>query len=346
MSKINIIVPVYNVDKYLDAFFESLLNQTFQDYTLFVIDDCSTDNSSEIVKLYKQRFGEKLLYFRNEKNMLLGKTRNRGLEEAEKFESEYTTFLDSDDWIDACFLENLYHAAIQQDCDIVICGIQRFEDTTNRHICTESVNGPTVRRTDLFQFDELAYINPAVYNKLFRSSKIKGYRFRPMKRSEDTCYFFEILPEMNSLIYTNKATYHYRIRESSLTGTFGNDVCKSMYDGFKDMYKLYQMPKYIGYKEMFETQVFIRCAVGGVCRASFSDMRTTWKNAKEAYSYMNIYMPDWRKNKYLCFCKMHNGNWKQFALKCCALAYKCHLFGIVVWCYYFFLKILKKDVRM
>lgn len=346
MSKINIIVPVYNVADYLDAFFESLLAQTFQDYTLFIVNDCSTDSSKDIILSYQERMNDKLLYFENNENIKAGRTRNRGLEESEKCESEYTTFLDSDDWIEPDFLEHLYMTAVQKQCDLVVCGIERFEDGTNKRICVEAVNGPVEPVTNLKDFDELAYIDPSPGNKLYKSSKIKGYRFLSLKRSEDTCYFFEILPSLSSIVYTNKVAYHYRLNTNSSTGAFEFDVCQSMFDGFRKMYKLYERDEYIPFKEMFQVQIFIRSGCGGVCRASFSNMKNVRKNVRETYKYMNDVMPSWKNNRYLTLGKRRSKNIKQLALKCCALMYKLHIFGLFVWIYYFMLNVLKKDVRM
>jgi glycosyltransferase involved in cell wall biosynthesis len=345
MAKINIVIPVYNMEKYLDEFFESVLKQSFKDYLLFVVNDCSTDESKTIIDKWKQQFGDKLIYLENKENIKLGLTRNHGLEETEKYPSEYTAFLDSDDWIEPDYLESMYSKAKEYDADMVICGMRRFEDSTNKTVCIEAVSGPTDCIYDVENYDELAYMNPAAYNKLYKSECIKGYRFMPLKRSEDTCYLFDIIPNIKSIIYTNKVSYHYRLRDNSITGSIGHEVCVSMFDGFKALYQKYTQEEYLPYKEMFETQIFIRSAVGGVCRATFADFKAMKSNINETYVFMNKTMPDWKRNRYLIFGKKRSRTIKQFMLKGCALLYRLHMFWIFVYVYYFVSKVLKKDIR-
>lgn len=345
MCKINVIIPVYNTAQYLNQFFSSVYGQTFKDYLLFVVNDCSTDSSKEIIEKWKAKFGKRLLYFENDENIKLGLTRNHGLEEAEKYPSEYTAFLDSDDWIEADYLESMYARAAECRADMVICGMRRFEDVSDRTVCVEAVSGSSQYIDDVENYDEWAYMNPAVYNKLYRSEIIRGYRFMPLKRSEDTCYLFDIIPNIRSVAYTNKISYHYRLRKNSITGAIGRDVCQSMFDGFETLYRKYGQDTYIPYKEMFETQIFIRCAVGGVCRASFADFATMPENIREVYVFMNRVMPDWKYNKYLSFGEKQSQNMKQLALKGCALLYRVHMFWLFVVVYYFTSQVIKKDIR-
>lgn len=345
-GKVNIIVPMYNVSKYLPAFLDSVLKQTYEHYRMYVVDDCSTDNSVEILNEYMSRFEGRLLYLSNDKNEKSGQTRNHGLDEAEKYPAEYTTFLDADDVIAPDFLKSMINKAEETDADMVICGMERIEDITGKVICTEAVNGAE-KCTDIQKLkDNMAFINPAVYNKLFRTSCIRGVRFKSMLRSEDTCYLLEILPNLRSVAYTNKVGYWYRVRNDSLTGAFGENVCRSMFWGFAEIEKLYKQSRYLPYYEVLETQVFIRCLVGGVCRASFSDMKKKRTNIREAYTYMNATFPLWKKNRYLSVGKYKSKNKKEMALKICAYMYHTHTFGLFVWAYYVMLKIFKRDVRM
>lgn len=345
-GEVNIIVPMYNVSRYLPAFLESVLRQTYEHYRIYVVDDCSTDNSVEILNKYRIRFEGRLLYMANEKNEKSGQTRNYGLEEAEKYPAEYTTFLDSDDIIMPDFLESMIRKAQDTKADMVICGIERIEDVTGKIICTEAVNGAE-RCSDIQKMkDDMAFVNPAVYNKLFRTECIRGVRFKRMLRSEDTCYLLEILPKLRTIAYTNQVGYKYRVRHDSLTGAFRESICVSMFQGFAEMAKLYKEQEYLQYYEVLEMQVFIRCLIGGVCRASFSDMKRIKVHVSEAYSYMNATFPLWTKNRYLSAGKRRSKNKKEIALKICAYMYRTHTFGIFVWVYYIMLKIFKMDVRM
>jgi glycosyltransferase involved in cell wall biosynthesis len=345
MAKINIVIPVYNMEKYLDEFFESVLKQSFKDYLLFVVNDCSTDESKNIIDKWKQQFGDKLIYLENTENIKLGLTRNHGLEEAEKYPSEYIAFLDSDDWIESDYLESMYNKAKEYDADMVICGMRRFEDSTNKTVCIEAVSGPKDCIYDVEHYDELAFMNPSVYNKLYKSECVKGFRFMSLKRAEDTCYLFDIIPNIKSMVYTNTVLYHYRLRNNSITGASGRDVCQSIYGGLEKIYQKYNRPEYKPFKEIFEAQIFIRGPIGGAVRACFADFGSMSEVTHEAYDFMNRVVPGWKHNSYLAFGKKRSISMKHFMIKCCALLYRLQMFWIFVYVYYFVSKVLKMDIR-
>lgn len=121
MPKISIIIPVYNVEKYLPRCIDSILNQNFQDFELIMINDGSKDNSLEIMKNYQPN--PKIRIF-DQKNVGPALTRNKGLQEAK---GKYIMFIDSDDYINQNYLKNYYEAAIEKDYDLVIGGYQKVQ---------------------------------------------------------------------------------------------------------------------------------------------------------------------------------------------------------------------------
>ena len=144
MNSINAIIPIYNAERYLPALFDSLLEQTFQDFVLILVDDCSTDDSEEIIRSYQEKFNNTYVYIKNSVNVKQGENRNIGIRESLKYPAKYTTFLDADDWLEKDFFEQLFSTAESKNADIAICGIQRNEDGTNRIICNEAVDGKEV----------------------------------------------------------------------------------------------------------------------------------------------------------------------------------------------------------
>lgn len=346
MSKVNIIIPIYNSEEYLDEFFCSIINQDFDDFNLYVVNDCSTDNSKAKILKYKSILGGKLIYIENSTNLMLSGARNVGLDFSDISPSEYVIFLDPDDWIDYDFLSSLVTKADREQLDITICGMERFDDETGKRICLEMVDFPDRIITAPHEYSDFAYINPSVCNKLFRYHVIKGIRFRNILRSEDTCYFFEILPNANRIGFTNLPKYHYRIRSSSLSGAVDKRKIISMYSEFEKMYLLFDNEPYCCFREMFETQIFLRIACGGVCRAAFLDMNNLKNLISDTYDYLNRVIPNWRKNKYLCFGGHRAKNIKQFSVKVCSFLYKIHMYSVFVWMYYFFSQRLKRDFRI
>ena len=117
MPKVSVIVPVYNVEKYIDKCLESLVNQTLKDIEIIIVNDGSTDNSIKIVEEYKEKYKNKIIYLEKE-NGGLSDARNYGIQYAK---GEYIAFLDSDDYVDRKMYEKLYNKAIENNSDIVEC---------------------------------------------------------------------------------------------------------------------------------------------------------------------------------------------------------------------------------
>ena len=102
MPKVTVIVPVYNVEAYLARCLDSIVDQSCEDYEIICIDDCSPDNSGEILKEYESRYPQKLTVLVNEQNMGLGRTRERGIRHAK---GDYILFVDSDDYVRKDYVE-------------------------------------------------------------------------------------------------------------------------------------------------------------------------------------------------------------------------------------------------
>lgn len=114
MAKISLIVPVYNTEKYLNKCIDSLINQSYDDIEIIIINDGSTDYSENLIKSYN----DKRIKYISKKNEGIGKTRNLGIE---KSSGEYLAFVDSDDYLNENFCEKMLNKAITDDCDVVIC---------------------------------------------------------------------------------------------------------------------------------------------------------------------------------------------------------------------------------
>ena len=115
--KVSVIVPVYNVEKFIDKCLNSLVNQTLKEIEIIVVNDGSPDNSQKIIDEYVKKYPDKIKSFIKE-NGGQGSARNMGMEKAV---GEYISFVDSDDWLDLDTLEKMYFLAKKDKSDIVIC---------------------------------------------------------------------------------------------------------------------------------------------------------------------------------------------------------------------------------
>ena len=128
MSKISVIVPVYNVEKYLECSLESILSQTYKDIELICINDCSTDKSLEILKVYANK-DSRVKIINNEFNIGAGGSRNIGVKHSS---GEYLTFVDPDDWIEKDRLAKMYDYAVLNNADIVETSFKIYKDYSRK----------------------------------------------------------------------------------------------------------------------------------------------------------------------------------------------------------------------
>lgn len=344
--KVNLIVPVYNVAPYIQQFMNSLVRQTCQDFDVVIVDDKSPDNSIDIVQQYARYFDTRLKIVRHERNLGLCGARNTGLNHIAE-QGEYVLFLDPDDYLEPTCLEEMVKAADESAADITICGLERFDDKTGKTVCTEMVSNPEEAITEIAGYKGLAYMNPVVWNKLYRKSIVAATRFTAIKRSEDTVFLFSILPDVKRIKFVNRVLYHYRLRSDSLSGAITPLVYNSMLAGFEKTVRSFEKApdRYKKIKDPFEVQIFIRCGLGGTCRLAFRDMKKAGRYIRHTKAYMDRVIPDWRRNHYLTVYGFWKRDLKQNALMAAALLYKTNLFILFVWAYWFLLKVIKKDIR-
>ena len=124
MSKVSIIIPVYNSENYIDRCLNSVLNQTYQNFEILVINDGSTDNSQKIIDDYKYKYPEKIIAIEQE-NKGVSVTRNESMQRAN---GKYIMFIDNDDYIEANYVETFLKEAEKEDYDVVIGGYRRITE--------------------------------------------------------------------------------------------------------------------------------------------------------------------------------------------------------------------------
>lgn len=344
--KVAVVVPVYNVEPYLNEFMDSLCRQTFQDFHIIAVDDHSTDRSAEILRSYEGFFGDRLQIIYNEKNLGPGDARNVGIEKISG-KDEYVSFLDADDCLADDYFEKMVSSSDSYHVDITICGCDRFDSQTGKKTKGEMISNPEKVVSDISACKELAYINTFVWNKLFRKETIQDTRFPSMRRWEEFIFLFRILSKVGKVKFVNEILYHYRIREGSLTGGITEEMYESALSGLQREICEFRngTEKYGRIKEQFEVQVFMRCGLGGTSRMSFKNMKKAGFYVGEMRDYLDSTIPEWHRNRYLRFrgC-MHRG-FKENAVMAAALLYRCHLFLLFIWVYWFALNILRKDIR-
>ena len=227
---VSIIIPMYNTEKYIGECLDSILNQTFTDYEVIVVDDCSTDNSCAIVESYLPKFGDKLQLIKSEKNSggCPGIPRNIGIRLSL---GEYILFVDSDDAITPTALDELYHLAKKFNADVVHCGkyyivpdkavmpntkLSAVDSLAKGTLATE----PTLLTDNLEERLKLFVerrINWITFCNFVRKKFIMRHNinFPNMSVAEDVPYTLKLLCESKNFLCLPNLIYIYRIRKNS-----------------------------------------------------------------------------------------------------------------------------------
>lgn len=209
MPKVSVIIPVYNVEKYLKRCLDSVLNQTLRDIEIICINDGSTDNSVQILEEY----GAKIKVI-DTKNKGVSVARNAGLEVAN---GDFIAFLDSDDYVDADFYEKLYKNATEYNADIACSSILRENEKSKTYIIKYS---ETVTAKDIQERFNLADCpkNNFVWNKIYKKSFLDENKilFVPGMIYEDMCFTPDVLAASKCLITVSGTNYHYWKHNGSL----------------------------------------------------------------------------------------------------------------------------------
>ena len=219
-EKITVIVPVYNVEHYLDKCLDSVIKQTYKNLEIIVVNDGSTDNSGTICQEYAQK-DDRIVYIEKE-NGGLSDARNAGLD---RMTGSYVSFVDSDDWIELDYVETLYKKIIEYQADIAVGNYYSFNESKGVfyfHVLGDS-------------YYEKVYDNVSIFENLYESQEMKGFalisawgklykaglfeqlRFDIGKLGEDGYLNQKIYLLSEKVIYVNRGIYSYRVRKNSLS---------------------------------------------------------------------------------------------------------------------------------
>lgn len=214
--KISIIVPVYNVEKYLNRCLTSLINQSIKDIEIIVVNDGSPDNSQDIIDEYKKKYPTLIINY-IKSNGGLSDARNFGIDKAT---GEYIAFLDSDDYVDPFIYEKMYNKAKMNDFDLVVCDL--YYDYDGKLV----YHGSGYKK-DLFEKDKIKKsmldCYPVAWNKLYKRSLFgNSLRFIKGLWYEDVEFFYRLISKISKIGVINEPLIYYVQRDGAITKTFDN----------------------------------------------------------------------------------------------------------------------------
>ena len=220
MAKVSVIVPVYNVEKYLKRCLDSLINQTLSDIDIICINDGSKDSSLQILEQYAQKDSRIVIY--NQENSGLSVARNTGLEHAS---GEYIGFVDSDDWVDLDFYEKLYNSAKNNNADIAVSDFIIEHPNKKPKILKLKEEKIYTTPEDKFMICKV-HREGCVWNKIYRTEFIHSInlKFVPKMYYEDRDFTIRSLYFSKKLVTTPNTYYRYFVNPKSIVNKRRNYI--------------------------------------------------------------------------------------------------------------------------
>ncbi len=205
MPEVSIIVPVYNVEKYLPKCLDSLLGQTFNDIEIICVDDGSTDNSGEILGVYAQR--DSRIKIVTKENGGLFSARHEGMK---YINGKYVIFVDSDDWVSESLVEKSLEAASDENTDVVVFGAFSVREKDGKTVCKRG-GYDYAKIPEKFNRKNIFKYPPTAWSKMYRSEFIKrnNIRFQEIKNGEDQLFFIHAMLCANKIKVVRENLYYY-----------------------------------------------------------------------------------------------------------------------------------------
>ena len=247
MKKVSVIVPIYNVEKYIKRCLESILKQTYQNFEILCVDDCGQDNSMTIVERMQKKYPQKIQILYGKENGGLGAARDRGIEVAT---GDYISFIDSDDYIKKDFLETYMHAAMKKDADMVMGGYVRDANGKLKDVPVD------------LKDENFVWMNVSAWTKIYKKEFLKQNQisFCGVGRYEDEGFLYRILvcdPQIEVIDYCG---YYYYLNTQSITRNAKRDKTGIVREYFQTVYNLYKTTSCDEAKK----DLFYYCLVSGL----------------------------------------------------------------------------------
>lgn len=289
MPKLSVIVPVYNVENYIEKCLNSLVNQTLQDIEIIIVNDGSKDNSEKIIKGFIKKYPEKIAYLKKE-NGGLSDARNYGIKYAK---GEYIAFLDSDDYVEKDTYEKMYKLAKKENSDMVECDFFWEYPNKTKEDIGKIYNG---------KHEMLENVRVVAWNKLIKKDILENSKVQFPKglRYEDVEFTYKLVPYLEKVSFLKKPCIHYVQRQNSISNV-QNERTKEIFDVLNNVIEFYKKQ---GIYEQYKTELeyvytrYLLCS-SLLRMVKIKDKNTrkeilnlTWKNLNENF-------PNWKKNKIL-----------------------------------------------
>lgn len=289
MPKVSLIIPVYNVENYIEKCLNSVVNQTLDDIEIIIVNDGSEDSSKNIISKYVEKYKNKIKYFEKE-NGGLSSSRNFGMPYAT---GEYIAFLDSDDYVEPETYEEMYNLAKKEDADMVECDFIWEYPSKNK----EDIGVIYNSKKEMIEKARVVAWNKLIKRKIIENVNIE---FPLGLRYEDVEFFYKLVPYLNKVSFIKKCFIHYVQRENSIANT-QNSRTKEIFIVLENVIKYY---KDNGFYEEYKQELeyiyvrFLLCSsLKRMCKIQNKKERS--QALKQTWNNINTKFPEWKKNEIL-----------------------------------------------
>ena len=289
MPKVSVIVPVYNVEKYVGKCLDTLVHQTLEDIEIIVVNDGATDNSKYIIEEYVKEHPGKIVYL-EKTNGGLSDARNYGLKYAK---ADYVAFLDSDDYVELDMYEKLYNKAVMENSDMVECDFI-WEYPTKKVIDTGIVYDS---KSEMIKYGRVVAWNKLIKRSIIEKSKViypKGLRY------EDVEFFYKMVPYYDKVSFVKEPLVHYIQRTSSISNN-QNEKTKDIFIILDNVINYYKdngiFEKYEKELEYTYTRLLLCSSLYRMVKIKDKDTRKMLLD--ETWKKLNGEFPNWKRNSIL-----------------------------------------------
>lgn len=308
MAKVSVIVPVYNVEKYIRKCLESLANQTLTDIEVIIIDDGSTDNSAEIIKEYTKKYSNMKYYYKE--NGGLSDARNYGMAYAT---GTYIAFLDSDDYIAVNTYEKMYKRAKKDDSDMVECNFYWVYGDKEKKDIGVHYSGKK---------EMLEKARVVAWNKLYKKEILEKANiiFPKGLQYEDVNFFYKLIPYIDTISFEKEPLIYYVQRNTSISN-MQNEKTGDIFTILDDVIQYYKDKKiYEDYKDVLEytyARLLLCSSFKRIVKIKNKELRKKLLN--QTWVSLNNNFPKWKQNKIL---NTNLDNKKRYMLSINRISYK------------------------
>ena len=233
-TKISVIIPVYNVEKYLDKCIKSVVNQTYKNLEIILVDDGSPDNCSQMCDEWAKK--DERIKVIHKANGGVSSARNVGLDNAT---GEYIAFVDSDDFLDLDYYEKMLEGVDFSKVDLVVSNTRRIDDETGVGNANNSFNKDYLNTNDIDEF--CAFVSegflPPIWNKIYKKKLIKQTFRESILIGEDRIFNFNYLQNINNnVVIKNNLFYNYILYKGSCFNRERSkiyEICKPHIEEYK-----------------------------------------------------------------------------------------------------------------